>query len=82
MTEPACESSASAPVRPVRITVSWRMRPASEGGNLFDLAGSFYHPIRTGSYFRSLVPAHNQFKQIINSGQVGEGAFNPQMMMR
>jgi hypothetical protein len=60
----------------------WRMRPASEGGNLFDLAGSFYHPIRTGSYFRSLVPAHNQFKQIINSGQVGEGAFNPEMMMR
>ena len=60
----------------------WRMRPASEGGNLFDLAGSFYHPLRTGSYFRSLVPAHNQFKQIINSGQVGEGAFNPQMMMR
>jgi hypothetical protein len=60
----------------------WRMRPASEGGNLFNLAGSFYHPIRTGSYFRSLVPAHSQFKQIINSGKVGEGAFNPQMMMR
>ena len=60
----------------------WRMRPASEGGNLFDLAGSFYRPLRTGSYFRSLVPAHNQFKQMINTGQVGEGAFNPQMMMR
>ena len=29
MTEPACESSASVPVRPVWITVSWRMRPAS-----------------------------------------------------
>jgi hypothetical protein len=58
----------------------WRMRPSAEGGNLFDLAGSFYHPERGGSYFRSLVPAHNQFKQIINSGGVAEGAFNPQMM--
>lgn len=58
----------------------WRMRPAAGGGNLFDLAGSFYRPVRDGSFFRSLVPAHNQFKQIINSGDVLEGAFNPQMM--
>jgi hypothetical protein len=58
----------------------WRMRPSAEGGNLFDLAGSFYRPERGGSFFRSLVPAHNEFKQMINSGGVGEGAFNPQMM--
>lgn len=58
----------------------WRMRPSAEGGNLFDLAGSFYHPEQSGSLFRSLVPAHNEFKQVINSGQVLEGAFNPQMM--
>jgi Protein of unknown function (DUF1329) len=58
----------------------WRMRPSAEGGNLFDLAGSFYHPEQTGSFFRSLVPVHNEFKQVINSGNVLEGAFNPQMM--
>jgi Protein of unknown function (DUF1329) len=58
----------------------WRMRPSSEGGSLFDLAGSFYHPEGRGSFFRSLVPAHNEFKQVINSGNVTEGAFNPLMM--
>jgi len=58
----------------------WRMRPSSEGGSLFDLAGSFYHPQNRGSFFRSLVPSHVEFKQAINSGSVGEGAFNPQMM--
>ena len=58
----------------------WRMRPSAEGGNLFDLAGSFYHQERGESFFRSLVPAHNEFKQTINSGGIGEGAFNPQMM--
>jgi hypothetical protein len=58
----------------------WRMRPSSEGGSLFDLAGSFYHPENRGSFFRSLVPAHNEFHQVINSGDVTEGAFNPQMM--
>ena len=56
------------------------MRPASEGGSLFDLAGSFYHPENRGSLFRSLVPAHNEFHQVINSGGVTEGAFNPLMM--
>jgi hypothetical protein len=58
----------------------WRMRPASEGGSLFDLAGSFYHPENRGTFFRSLVPAHNEFHQVINSGDVTEGAFNPLMM--
>ncbi len=58
----------------------WRMRPSSEGGSLFDLASSFYHPENRGSFFRSLVPAHIEFKQAINSGSVEEGAFNPQMM--
>ena len=58
----------------------WRMRPSSEGGSLFDLAGSFYHPENRGSFFRSLVPAHNEFHQVINSGDVTEGAFNPLMM--
>jgi hypothetical protein len=58
----------------------WRMRPSSEGGSLFDLAGSFYRRENTGSFFRSLVPAHNEFHQVINSGDVSEGAFNPLMM--
>jgi len=58
----------------------WRMRPSSEGGSLFDLAGSFYHPENRGSFFRSLVPAHNEFHQVINNGDVTEGAFNPLMM--
>jgi Protein of unknown function (DUF1329) len=58
----------------------WRMRPSSEGGSLFDLAGSFYHPENRGSFFRSLVPAHIEFKQAINSGSIEEGAFNPEMM--
>ena len=58
----------------------WRMRPSSEGGSLFDLAGSFYHPTSRGSFFRSLVPAHNEFQQTINSNGVTEGAFNPLMM--
>jgi hypothetical protein len=58
----------------------WRMRPSPEGGSLFDLAGSFYHPENRGSFFRSLVPAHNEFSQVINSGNVTEGAFNPLSM--
>ncbi len=58
----------------------WRMRPSPEGGSLFDLAGSFYHPESRGSFFRSLVPAHNEFNQAINSGNVTEGAFNPLSM--
>jgi hypothetical protein len=58
----------------------WRMRPSSEGGSLFDLAGSFYHPENRGSFFRSLVPAHNEFNQEINTGKIEEGAFNPLSM--
>jgi hypothetical protein len=58
----------------------WRMRPSSEGGSLFDLAGSFYRPQNHGSLFRSLVPAHNEFHQVIDSNSVTEGAFNPQML--
>ena len=58
----------------------WRMRPSSEGGSLFDLAGTFYHPEGAGSFFRSLVPAHGEFQQAINRGDLSEGAFNPQMM--
>jgi hypothetical protein len=58
------------------------MRPSSEGGSLFDLAGSFYRPETSGSLFRSLVPAHNEFHQMINTGNVTEGAFNPLMMQR
>ncbi len=58
----------------------WRMRPSPEGGSLFDLAGSFYHPESRGSFFRSVVPAHNEFSQVINSGNVTEGAFNPLSM--
>lgn len=59
----------------------WRMHPSAEGGNLFDLAGNFYHPSGKGSFFRSLVPAHAEFTQTINSGQLSEAAFVPSMMM-
>src|ERR1039458_4431279 len=38
----------------------WRMRPSSEGGSLFDLAGSFYHPENRGSFFRSVKIPHPQ----------------------
>jgi hypothetical protein len=37
-------------------------------------------PEGRGSFFRSLVPAHNEFSQSINRGIVTEGTFNPQMM--
>ena len=60
----------------------WRMRASSEGGSLFDLAGGFYRPESGVSLFRSLVPAHNEFQQMINTGGVTEGAFNPLMMQR
>ncbi|HUY28707.1 MAG TPA: DUF1329 domain-containing protein [Candidatus Binataceae bacterium] len=60
----------------------WRMRPAAEGGNLFDLAGSFYVPAGGGSFFRSLVPAHQAFQQQINTGNISEAAFLPTMLSR
>jgi hypothetical protein len=34
----------------------WRTRPAPEGGNLFDLAGSFYVPLP----YQPALPAHPQ----------------------
>ncbi|MHB8383391.1 MAG: hypothetical protein ACYDC3_13770 [Candidatus Binataceae bacterium] len=60
----------------------WRMRPAAKGGNLFDLAGSFYIPSGGGSFFRSLVPAHQPFQQQINTGNLSEAAFMPAMLSR
>ena len=60
----------------------WRIRPSAEGGSLFDLAGSFYHPEGQGSFFRSLVPAHSAFKQTINAGTLGAGDFMPERMER
>ena len=58
----------------------WRMTPSPEGGNLFDIAGSFYFPTATPGYLRSLVPAHSSFTQTINHGDLSESAFNPQLM--
>ncbi|MGH7780150.1 MAG: DUF1329 domain-containing protein [Candidatus Binataceae bacterium] len=60
----------------------WRMKPAAAGGNLFDLAGSFYVPAGGGSFFRSLVPAHKEFKQEIDTGQLSEAAFVPANLSR
>ena len=60
----------------------WRMHPSPEGGNLFDLAGNFYHPAGNASFFRSLVPAHTEFTQTINGGQLSESAFVPSMLVR
>lgn len=60
----------------------WRMRPSAEGGNLFDLAGNFYHSLGRADFFRSMVPAHGDFKQEINTGNLGAGAFDPHMMSR
>jgi len=58
----------------------WRMTPSPEGGNLFDIAGSFYFPTGFPGYLRSLVPAHSSFSQAINRGELTSGAFNPQLM--
>ncbi len=60
----------------------WRMRPSSEGGNLFDLAGSFYVPAGNQNFFRSLVPAHTTFTQLLNAGTLSAGDFMPQNMVR
>jgi hypothetical protein len=60
----------------------WRMRPAAGGGNLFDLAGSFYVPMGQRGFFRSLVPAHGSFEQKINTGSLSESAFMPQSLGR
>ena len=75
----------------------WRSRQSPGGGNLFDLAGEFYVPYRqiamsareshSGSssprwFFRTLVPAHGDFTQKIDSGDVSEAMFNPQSLSR
>jgi hypothetical protein len=60
----------------------WRMRPAAGGGNLFDLAGSFYVPMGQRNFFRSLVPAHGSFEQKINTGSLSEAGFLPQSLER
>ncbi len=59
----------------------WRVRPASGGGNLFDLAGSFYFP-DDGSPLRSVVPAHSSFVQKINVGSLSDQAFTPLAITR
>jgi hypothetical protein len=70
----------------------WRSRPSSSGGYLFDLAGSFYVPFDQLSvhhlmgnetsrlFFRSLVPAHGEFSQKINSGAVSIDLFDPEQL--
>ena len=77
----------------------WHSHPSPEGGNLFDLAGEFYIPLKAAPenvahptgygqpgyakwFFRSLVPAHGEFDQKINTGDVPEKLFNPQAMAR
>jgi len=60
----------------------WRTHPSPEGGNLFDLAGSFYFPNDRSGLFRSVVPAHSSFTQKINTGTVSESDFNPNILAR
>jgi len=60
----------------------WRTHPSPEGGNLFELAGSFYFPNDRSGLFRSVVPAHSTFTQKINSGTVSESDFNPNILVR
>ncbi|HXW83549.1 MAG TPA: hypothetical protein VEJ86_04035 [Candidatus Binataceae bacterium] len=60
----------------------WRMHPAPEGGSLFDLAGSFYFPLGQPVLLRSLVPAGGAFTQKINTGDLSEGEFNPNSLVR
>ena len=74
----------------------WRSRPAPAGGNLFDLAGEFYIPYRQPAmaaaeghptpnapwFFRTLMPAHGDFTQKIDTGDVSEAMFNPQSLSR
>ncbi len=60
----------------------WRQHPSPEGGNLFDLAGSFYFPVKHPGFVRSVVPAHTSFTQKINAGEASERDFLPQMMGR
>jgi len=68
----------------------WRSHPADAGGYLFDLAGEFYVPfdeLPAGHllvnasaaprlFFRSLAPAHGDFRQKINTGSLSEDQFD------
>lgn len=58
----------------------WKMRPATGGGSLFALAGSFYVPSDKPGFFRSIVPAHSSFEQRINTGNLSEPAFRPEVL--
>jgi hypothetical protein len=60
----------------------WRTHPSPEGGNLFDLAGSFYFPSDRSGLFRSVVPAHSTFTQKINTGAISASDFNPNILAR
>ena len=60
----------------------WHTRMSPEGGNLFDLAGSFYFPSDRSGLFRSVVPAHSSFTQKINAGGISESEFNPNILSR
>ena len=60
----------------------WRTHPSPEGGNLFDLAGSFYFPDDNRGLFRSVVPAHSGFTQKINTGAISTSDFNPNILAR
>ncbi len=70
----------------------WRTYASPAGGYLFALAGSFYvpfdqlsvHHLMGGAtprlFFRSLVPAHGQFSQKINSGSVSLDLFDTEQL--
>lgn len=60
----------------------WRTHPSPEGGNLIDLAGSFYFPDDHRGLFRSVVPAHSSFTQKINTGDISASDFNPNILAR
>jgi hypothetical protein len=60
----------------------WRTHSSPEGGDLVDLAGSFYFPNDQRGLFRSVVPAHSSFTQKINAGAISESDFNPNLLAR
>jgi hypothetical protein len=60
----------------------WKTNPSLEGGNHFDLAGSFYFPSERTGLFRSVVPAHSSFTQKINTGAISVSDFNPNILAR
>ena len=60
----------------------WRQHPSPEGGNRFNLAGSFYFSSTHPDFVRSVVPPNTSFTQKINAGEASEHDFLPQMMVR